>query len=153
MGAVMFYIPTDLMFELTQVANRSELITNLLREHFSKGKPLEELKAQKIKESQSLLLEAKKIDKEIIAEKEEKLKQEQEAKRLLEIEDKEKEAERKQDQYNRFKDIFLKNWDINKENIDSLVNEFIQLIKEDKVKNIIEFMELKQIKRKEKKNG
>ena len=153
MGSTIFYVPDDLMSELKQVGNRSALITELLREYFNKAKPLEELRQTKLKESQTLIQEAEILDKEIKQEKEQLLKQEQEAKKLTEAEDKEKEAERKQKQRNTFKDIFLKNWETSKEEVESLLDEFFKLIKEEKIVNVLGFMELKQIKRKEKKNA
>jgi hypothetical protein len=151
MGAINFYIPNDLMSELLQVENRSELITELLREHFNKGKPLKEIKEGKLKEAQTLIQEAEIIDKEIKEEREQREKQEKEMNNRDKKDEKEKEVERKRKQRETFREVFIRNWDIKKEEVEALLTEFITLLQDGKNCNIIEFMGFKQIKRKEKK--
>jgi metal-responsive CopG/Arc/MetJ family transcriptional regulator len=151
MGAINFYIPNDLMAELLKIDNRSELVANLLRDYFNKGKPLKAIKEEKLKEVNNLIDEVNVLDKEITEEEAEQREREKANNKINETEEKEKELDRKQKQINTCREIFIKNWETPKEELENLLNEFFELLKQNRIKNILEFMEAKQIKRKEKK--
>lgn len=154
MGSTIFYIPDELMNDLKSIGNRSALVTSLLREFFEKvkAKPSKEQKQQKLFEAQSLIKEAQDIDKQIIEEEEKRAKEEERNRQIDNIQREEKEKEIKERRREGFKDIFIKNWEINREDVYPLLDEFLELLDSEKIKNILEFMELKQIRRKVK-NG
>ncbi|MCK9595429.1 MAG: hypothetical protein M0R35_07130 [Candidatus Omnitrophica bacterium] len=148
MGAINFYIPNDLVNELMKIENRSSLITELLRDYFNKGKQLKELKEEKIKQAESLNKEVDILENEI---KEEEKKKEENLKLMSEEETKEadEKQQRRKENLLKMKRETFNNFEIDKEKIEQLFNEFLEEEKKNPGLRIIEFMQSKEIKRKE----
>lgn len=153
MGALMFYIPQDIIQEVLKLSNRSEVVTNFLREYFEKEKPKFELQQKMVQQSLNLMNKADILALEIKQEEQQKLMEEEQEEHLKILERKEKEADLKQKRGAIQKELFLRNWEIKKEEAGNLAEEYLLLYDSGKVKNTIEYMELKGFKRKEEKEG
>jgi arginine deiminase len=143
----MISLPIDLYDKLREEHNASQLVQNLLIEHYNKeGNPADKLKEVnkeieiKIKEADELKekVEDIQINKEI-------------AKTEIIID---KEKQQKKTEEEKLNDLRIhqreafNNWVIPKEEIDALFEEYFNLLMNERVKNIIEFMNSKGIFRK-----
>jgi phenylalanyl-tRNA synthetase alpha subunit len=152
MGTINFYLPKDLIEELDKVQNRSALVADLLRDYFNKGKPLTEIKEQKIKQIDTIAKEVEVLEEEISEEE----KQRRKDKEAMDLEYDEVQKEKKQRVSDMIKatwhESFVKNWDIPADRLEDLFNEFV-FLNESQPITIIEFMQFKLIQPKQKHNS
>jgi hypothetical protein len=143
-------LPDELNDKLKLEENASGLITKLLIDHYSLVtspiEKLEEVKREIEKRSQEANSLQIKID-EMQRRKDEIV--EQELQKETNKEDSEEVWERRK----RLQREAFNNYEVEKDKAEELFLEFFNLLREKKVSNIIEFMQSKQIKRKEKKNA
>ena len=147
----MLYLPEDLYEKLKGEENSSALIQTLLRNHYSlvespKDK-LDEIKKNIEKQNQEAHILEKRV------EEMEKRKDEIVQRGIEEAEKNEYNSKDKWERQRPFLREVFNNWEIEKDKIEGLFDEFFDLIQEGKVGNIIEFMQIKKINKKEKKIG
>ena len=151
MGAINIYLSKELTEELSKVENRSALVADLLRDYFNKGKPLAEIKEQKIKQIDTIAKEVEVLEEEITEEEKQRRKDKEamDAEYDAEMADKKK---RVSDMMKAtWRESFTRNWNIPPERLEDLFNEFVEL-NERKETTIVEFMQFKLISPKIKNN-
>jgi len=154
---------------LKQTGNKSGTINKAMIEYLNTQKTLEQNKEDKLKRLRSLEFEINELNQDVIKiddrisirneerikiKEEEHLKQEEEQK-IIKEERREKEMERRltPEFAQRFKTMqigLFKGYEIAEDMIDPLFDEYLKLYQKDIVRNIVEFMELKNIKEKPK---
>jgi hypothetical protein len=152
MGAINIYLSKELTEELSKVENRSALVADLLRDYFNKGKPLTEIKEQKIKQAETLYKEVDKLEVEISEEEKQRLKDKARMDAEYDAEMAEKAKDLEEKKHAIWRESFTKNWDIPAERVDDLLSEYILLNKKQST-TIMEFMQFKLINPKQKKNS
>jgi hypothetical protein len=142
------YLSDELNEKLKLEENVSNLIQRLLLNHYSLTtspiEKLEEVKRDIEKKNQEA--ESLRIKVEIMEKKKEEI-----VKRELEEESLKEDSEERWQRIKKLQREVFNNYDWDKERVEELFNEFFGLLKEGKIKNLIEFAEMKQVKRKEKK--
>jgi hypothetical protein len=144
---IMISIDREILDKLNELPNKSGFINNLLCEHFSTIKPLKEKLEEKKDLIKEVKLEIKEIEKEV-----EKIEEIEE----ITQEQREKDAEiyeKSDERWLKLKEIernSLKNYDISKENFEETLDEFMEMLKNHQVVNLLEYVQLMGLKKKEK---
>jgi ABC-type phosphate transport system auxiliary subunit len=137
-----------LIVELKKEINRSELIRGLLNEYYQKGKPLVEVKKALIEKKDVIEKEIGVLNKEIsLDEKNKQIEKDLDLKAQSKAE-LNKFEERRQKHIAILRDAFLR-YEINKEDLEALFKEFLDMLDNNKIRNIVEFMMIKKINKKE----
>lgn len=144
----MITLDFEIVEELNKLENKSGFINKLLIDYFNMSKPLEIKKEELTKKAEEIIDEVNEINKNIEKVEEQNLKQ----KAVWEEEQKvyNNSDERWINVRNMMKDAF-ENVDIPKENKEEYFEEFMNSLRDGLVKNLIEYMDIKALKFKEKK--
>lgn len=144
----MIYLSDEINNKLKNEENVSQLISKLLENHFNSiSNPKEKLEEINI-EVERKLREAEEIRKEI---NEIDLKK-QEALAIEKEHELKYSPELRWDRIEELTKELINNYEVLEENKEQLLKEYMELLKENKIKNLIEFMTSKGIDRKNKKN-
>ena len=145
MPARYIYFPKELSEKLDEEENISALIQGLLREHYeSETSPKDKLEVIK-KEIEKKITLSNELETQITNAEEKKSKIIQSS--IQEEEQKEISEERQHKIKLMYEEAFM-NYEINPEQLNNMINEFLELYKDKKVNNIIEYMQQHNIKHK-----
>jgi hypothetical protein len=143
-------LPDELNDKLKLEENASGLITKLLTDHYflvtSPMEKLEEVKKdieKRNQEAESLQIKINEMER----------KKEEIVNRELEKEATKEDSEEVWERRKRLQREAFNNYEVEKDKAEELFLEFFNLLREKKVNNMVEFMQSKQIKRREKKNA
>jgi hypothetical protein len=139
---ISFNLDREIIDQLLQLENRSLFLNNLLSEHFSTNTPIKAKYEEKLKEIDKLATEADKINEQLSIE-EQQINREREI-----IEQKERDYENSDERWNKIRDqqrfALISRYQVPKEEVESILNDFMVLFQSKLIKNIVEYAELKQ---------